>query len=126
MASQLQAKLSLACQPDAKLIFHLSRTTTAMSVPATLSALQATADHFLLVGAHLPTYKRAGDIAPGDVMWAAAAAVEGASLTPATVISSRTVTNTGLYAPLTLGGSIIVNGMAASVHRYSTPCVWMG
>lgn len=61
---------------------------------------------------------------PGDTMWVVEpAAVGGAPLVPAQVVETRTVVNTGLYAPLTLGGSIIVNGMAASVHRWvRRPC----
>jgi hypothetical protein len=38
-------------------------------------------------------------------------------LVPATVTDTRVVTNAGIYAPMTLSGSIIVNNIAASVHR---------
>jgi hypothetical protein len=63
-----------------------------------------------------PTYKRAGRIVPGDVVWVLASTSDTAML-PATVIAAETVVNTGLYAPLTLSGSIVVGNVAASVHR---------
>jgi 2C-methyl-D-erythritol 2,4-cyclodiphosphate synthase len=79
-------------------------------------SLQATPDHFVLVGLSAPTYKRIGEVSPGDVMWVAHSAAS-ASLAPATVVDVGRVAKEGLYAPLTLGGSILVNGVAASVHR---------
>lgn len=77
---------------------------------------QATPDHFVLVGETRPEYKRAGQVAPGDVMWVVASQ-DNTTMTPTVVFSTKTVRMAGLYAPLTLSGSIIVNDIAASVHR---------
>lgn len=69
----------------------------------------------MLVGTDRPTYKRAGSVVVGETLWMV---VPGAfQLVPATVTDTRVVTNAGLYAPMTLSGSIIVNNIAASVHR---------
>lgn len=77
--------------------------------------LQATADHFVLVGSTRPAYKRAGKVVVGDTLWMS---VPGCSqLVPAVVTKVHSVANTGLYAPITVSGSIIVNDIAASVHR---------
>jgi hypothetical protein len=79
--------------------------------------LQATPDHFVLTGSEHPTYERAEEVKPGDTVWLLANPKD-TQLTPARVVSTRRVTNIGLYAPLTLSGSIIVNNVAASVHRW--------
>jgi len=76
---------------------------------------QATSDHFVLVGSERPTYKRAGQVVVGDTLWMSVAGAP--KLVPASVIRTHIVSNTGLYAPMTLSGSIIVNNIAASVHR---------
>jgi hypothetical protein len=61
---------------------------------------------------------------------AAAAAAGGGGgnsqelLAAAEVVSSRVVVSRGLYAPLTLSGSIIINNVAASVHRYAIASVF--
>jgi hypothetical protein len=78
--------------------------------------LQATPDHFVLVGLTAPAYKRIGGVVPGDIMWVAHSGANS-HLVPAEVMDVRHVSNTGLYAPLTLGGSVLANGVAASVHR---------
>lgn len=82
------------------------------------SFTQASADHFVLIlapgSSKKVTYKRAGEVAPGDIMWVATGQQDMAE---AVVVAADTVTNTGLYAPLTLGGTIMVNNVAASVHR---------
>jgi len=67
-------------------------------------------------------YTRAGAVQPGDVMWVLASAEDGSrgqsgALEEAVVESRHVVVSRGLYAPLTLSGTIIVNGVAASVHR---------
>ena len=48
-------------------------------------------------------------------MWVAQA--DSQMLVPAQVTTVTEVSKVGLYAPLTLSGSIIVNNIAASVHR---------
>lgn len=78
--------------------------------------MQATPDHLVLVGLTAPTYKRIGEVVPGDVLWVASRA--SPHLVSAAVVDVRRVSNVGLYAPLTLGGSVLVNGVAASVHRW--------
>jgi hypothetical protein len=83
---------------------------------STLLCLQATPDHLVLVGLVAPTYKRSGEVAPGDIMWVATSA-SSSSLVAASVAGVRRVVKEGVYAPLTLGGSILVNGVTASVHR---------
>jgi hypothetical protein len=77
---------------------------------------QATPDHFILAGLYKPTYKRIGEVAPGDVLWVAASTTSS-SLVSATVVDVSGVASVGMFAPLTLGGSILVDGVAASVHR---------
>lgn len=76
---------------------------------------QMTADHFVLVGSGRPAYKRAGQVVVGDTLWMSVPGVS--QLVPARVTNTQTVINNGLYAPMTLSGSIIVNNIAASVHR---------
>lgn len=67
------------------------------------------------------TYKRAGEVAVGDVMLLMPTA-DAEQLSEAVVVSKQTVTNTGLFAPLTMSGSIVVNGVAASAHRWAWEC----
>jgi hypothetical protein len=61
-------------------------------------------------------YKCAGEVAVGDVMLRMSA-TDAQHLVEAVVVASHTTVNSGLFAPLTTGGAIIVNGVAASVHR---------
>nr|PNR26589.1 hypothetical protein PHYPA_030070 [Physcomitrium patens] len=61
------------------------------------------------------TYKRAQDVRVGDMMWAQAS-THAAELSPYLVTDISTVEKQGLYNPFTLGGTIIVNGVAASAH----------
>jgi len=70
----------------------------------------------VLAGETSPQYKRAGHVAQGDVMWVMASH-DNIRLVPAVVASTKTVRMAGLFAPLTLSGSIVVNDIAASVHR---------
>lgn len=51
----------------------------------------------------------------GDIMWAQAS-THAAELSPYLVTDISTVEKQGLYNPFTLGGTIIVNGVAASAH----------
>lgn len=80
---------------------------------------QATPDHLVMIkgkGSSRVLYKRAGEVAVGDVMLRMDSA-DARQLSEAVVVATRTAVNTGLFAPLTTGGTIIVNGVAASVHR---------
>lgn len=51
-----------------------------------------------------------------DVVWVLAGPRDK-TLLPVTVASTRLVVSTGMFAPLTLSGSLIVDNVAASVHR---------
>lgn len=83
---------------------------------------QASADHLVLTrpkdssSSGRNVCKRAAEVVVGDVMWVRTTPGDEA-LTEAAVVAKATVLNNGLYAPLTLGGTILVNGVAASVHR---------
>lgn len=55
---------------------------------------------------------RAEEVQVGDITWANAAGV----LKPHVVTSRGHVTEMGLWAPLTGSGTILVDGVAASVH----------
>lgn len=73
-------------------------------------------------GSKRPVYRRAGAVQIGDTMWVVAGAEDGLrgqsdELEEAVVESRHVVVGRGLYAPFTLSGTIIVNGVAASVHR---------
>lgn len=84
--------------------------------PGLVACLQATPDHFNLTGDKNPTYKRAGAIKPGETVWLLDAQ-DSTKLTQARINATTVVQNTGMYAPMTLSGSIIVNNVVASVHR---------
>lgn len=92
---------------------------------------QATPDHFILTtpvndnsqshsssakAAQQPIMKRAGDVVLGDSVLVLAGP-QHQQLVAAVVAGSRLVVSTGLYAPLTRGGTIVVDGVVASVHR---------
>lgn len=84
---------------------------------------QASADHFMLVAVprgdntDKPSYKRAGDISVGETMLTMTRRSGEQPLVQAVVVATRVVRNTGLFAPLTTGGTVIVDGVVASVHR---------
>lgn len=98
--------------------------TCMLGAPPPLPPPQATADHFVAVkdnSARGFTFKRAADVDEGDVMlWVRP---DSETTIEVVVAAKRVVYNTGLYAPLTLSGTIIVNGLAASVHRYARHCI---
>lgn len=82
--------------------------------------LQATQDHLVAVvsnGGHGVEYRRAGQVSVGDIMLILSEGPQGNFLTRAQVVDKLTVRNKGLYAPLTPSGTIIVDGVVASVHR---------
>ena len=55
---------------------------------------------------------RARDVQPGDTVWAEASK----GVTPFRVVSKETVAKSGLWAPYTASGTVVVDGVAASVH----------
>lgn len=55
---------------------------------------------------------RAHDVQPGDFVWIEA----NARVKAARVASKETVAKSGLWAPYTASGTIVVDGVAASVH----------
>jgi hypothetical protein len=61
-------------------------------------------------------YKRAGDVTVGDVMLLMGPA-DTQQLLEAVIVTTRTTVNSGMFAPLPTSGTIIVNGLVASVHR---------
>lgn len=96
--------------------------------PAGAATLQMelSADHFVLTfgsgSQHAPVAKYAAAVSVGDTMMVlppsagAAQHSSPAQLTAATVCGVERVALQGLYAPFTLGGSIIVDGVVASSH----------
>ncbi|XP_024534947.1 uncharacterized protein LOC9658011 [Selaginella moellendorffii] len=60
-------------------------------------------------------FKRAQDVLVGDVL-TASSPTNNSIMTPFPVTRISIVTKPGLYNPLTLQGTIVVNGVAASVH----------
>ena len=86
-----------------------------------LFTLEASPDHFLMVSSNaaeatsFPSSRlnlRATDVQPGQVMWVPT----GAGLQTAVVQDVNRVWLQGLYNPYTVAGTIVVNGVAATVH----------
>jgi len=66
-----------------------------------------------------------GDISVGDTMWYASG-LDG-SLVPTQVIAKRTTVTTGLYAPHTASGTLLVNGLLTSAYASNmVPSKWVG
>ncbi|MCO5595872.1 hypothetical protein L7F22_049923 [Adiantum nelumboides] len=96
--------------------------TSASVVAAPTSTLRLTPMHFLPTATannvsinHIDAlYKRAQDIKIGDIVWAAKEQQE--PLGPCLVKEISVSRSQGLYNPLTMSGTIVVDGVVASVH----------
>ena len=84
-------------------------------------ALEASPDHFLLVSSNTAQSAsfasarlslRAKDVRPGHVMWTHTAS----GLQAAMVEDVALVSQSGLFNPYTAAGTIVVNGVVATVH----------
>lgn len=66
-----------------------------------------------------------GEVKVGDTMWYASG-LDG-SLVPAQVIAKRRTATTGLYAPHTASGTLLVNGVLTSAYASDiVPSKWVG
>jgi hypothetical protein len=113
-------------------LFPFKRLSTAAGANIT-----ATPDHYMLVGRGAGAWTRraavpARDVRVGDVLWVAAGAGARAALLPSPVVGVADVMEEGIVNPLTLAGTIVVDGVAASVYndmlgsnvRMHAFCVW--
>ena len=97
--------------------FHFKRI-----VMSSNHTLTMTPDHYMLVadvglGSHT-VHRRAvpaGQVKVGDRVWVMADG-KGLSLTESTVTDVRDIFEEGLFAPFTLTGTIVVDGVVASVY----------
>jgi hedgehog protein len=99
-------------------LFAFKRLSTAAGANVT-----ATGGHYMLVGrgpgagawarrAAVP----ARDVRIGDVLWVVSGADAGAALAPSPVVGVADVMAEGIVNPLTLAGTLVVDGVAASVY----------
>jgi hypothetical protein len=58
----------------------------------------------------------ARDVRIGDVLWVVSGADAGAALAPSPVVGVADVMAEGIVNPLTLAGTLVVDGVAASVY----------
>jgi hypothetical protein len=86
--------------------------------------ITASPDHYMLVGrgAGAGAWARraavpARDVRVGDVLWVAAGAGARAALEPSPVVGVADVMEEGIVNPLTLAGTLVVDGVAASVYN---------
>jgi hypothetical protein len=84
--------------------------------------ITASPDHYMLVGRGAGAWARraavpARDVRVGDVLWVAAGAGAGATLAPSPVVGVADVMAEGIINPLTLAGTLVVDGVAASVYN---------
>ncbi|GLI61570.1 hypothetical protein VaNZ11_003983 [Volvox africanus] len=106
------------------------------AAPSTAAQLELSPGHFVIMpchrcrtsGAAAVTHKRANDVVPGDELWVAPALVRGGHTNQSSgedglgrlelwrVEAVRYIHAEGLYNPFTLGGTVIVEGVAASCH----------
>ena len=102
---------------DARAVATFLRITTASN-----HTLRLTPGHYVFVsrggcGDSVQARARTLDaslIVPGDGVWVAAVATGILTCSPVTVITH--VTDTGIYNPYTLAGSLVVDGVLASAH----------
>jgi hypothetical protein len=87
--------------------------------------ITASPDHYMLVGrgAGAGEWARraavpARDVRVGDVLWVTAGTGAGAKLEPSPVVGVADVMEEGIVNPLTLTGTVVVDGVAASVCEF--------
>ena len=88
-------------------------------------ALDLTGGHFVPVGASMAaaTMKRARDVEAGDLLLVAPAATgnddaddAAATVTPVAVVAVGAVERSGMFAPVTAEGTVVVDGVVASCY----------
>lgn len=89
--------------------------------------LRATAGHLVFVLEGLRrTDRPVGLLQPGDVLLAADSTGSDVMLTPSRVTAiHQSVTSIGLHAPLTASGTVIVDGVVASIYATPSLKVWL-
>lgn len=83
--------------------------------------LSLTADHIVFAGAE-KTPVLAESVAEGDLLWTAAGA--RAEFAPSRVVGVRRALERGMHAPLTLQGSVVVNGVLSSSYAKARALRW--